>query len=199
MKNPILCDIPFPIETKRLIIRAPQIGDGQLLSEAMHESYASLQPWMTWARAEPDPILSETNVRRSMARWILREDLFMVLVHKEEGLILGGSGLHRMNWDVGKFEVGYWVRTRYQAQGYIQEAASAITQFAFAQLEAKRVEIRCDANNVRSAKIPEALGFKLEGILQNDALDVKGEKLRDTKVYARINAEGLPDVEARWG
>ena len=87
------------------------------------------------------------------------------------------------------FEIGYWCRKRFQRQGYITESTEAITKFAFEVLGAKRVEIRVDPNNVRSRRIPERLGFELEGTLRNDALSTSGE-LRNTLVFAKIQ---MPD------
>ena len=60
----------------------------------------------------------------------------------------------------------------------------------FASLGAVRVEIRMDARNLRSAAVPERLGFPYEGTLHQDERGVEGE-LRDTRIYARVSAEGL--------
>src|SRR5450759_4369055 len=100
--------------------------------------------------------------------------------------MVGGSGLHRMNWNAGMFEIGYWCRTKFVGQGYIAEAVHGITNFAFTHLKANRVEIRCDANNDRSAAVAKRCGFLLEGILRNDKLNVNGE-LCSTLVFSKIS------------
>jgi ribosomal-protein-serine acetyltransferase len=66
------------------------------------------------------------------------------------------------------------------------EAVQGISTFAFNELEARRIEIRCDSKNEKSRKIPERLGFTLEGILKNDAISVDGKGLRDTCIYAKV-------------
>ncbi|WP_272928112.1 GNAT family N-acetyltransferase [Bacillus sp. USDA818B3_A] len=76
--------------------------------------------------------------------------------------------------------------TRQSGKGYITESTQAITEFAFRELQAKRVEIRCDRNNSKSRAIPEKLGFSLEGILKNDSISPVRKELRDTCVYAKI-------------
>ena len=70
-------------------------------------------------------------------------------------------------------------------ESFETESTEAITTFAFETLGARRVEIRCDSKNVRSQRIPDRLGFKLEGTLRNDSLSPSG-KLRDTLVFAKI-------------
>ena len=66
----------------------------------------------------------------------------------------------------------------------ITEAVEAIGDFAFQQLGARRVEIRTDTRNSQSRKIPERLGYDLEGILRHDRLDTQGLP-RNTAVYAK--------------
>lgn len=50
-------------------------------------------------------------------------------------------------------------------KGYITEVMERLTTFAFNHDEAKRIEIRCDPNNLTSKRIPEKLGFTLEETL----------------------------------
>ena len=152
----------------------------------MRESLAELRPWMPWAKAAPTAEDDEIRIRRNIAKWLTREDLSLHLYLKGTDLFVGGSGLHRFDWDVRKFEIGYWVRTKFAGQGYITEAVNGITQFAFTHLKANRVEIRCDTENVRSAAVAKRCGFLLEGILRNDDHGVDGE-LRDTMVFSKIS------------
>ncbi len=109
-----------------------------------------------------------------------------MLLLKGTNTIIGGSGLHRINWKVPKFEIGYWVRTSLARQGYITEAVAGITDFAFNTLGAKRVEIRCDALNGRSAAIPQRLGFIHEGTLRHEDRHHVNNELRDTMIFAKI-------------
>lgn len=64
------------------------------------------------------------------------------------------------------------------------EAAKGITDYAFSELKANRVEIRCDSFNKKSRAIPEKLGFKLEGTLESASVAVDGNGLRDMCVFA---------------
>ena len=184
--DPALLDFPNSFETERLTIRAPKPGDAPAVVEAVQESLHELRPWMPWARQAPTVEESETRIRQAIAKWITREDLLLHLYLKENGTWIGSSGLHRVDWDSRKFEIGYWVRTRYAGRGYVTEAVNGITAFAFAHLRANRVEIRCDALNARSAAVARRCGFFCEGILRHDSLSVDGE-LRDTMVFSKIS------------
>lgn len=184
--KPIMRDFPYEFETERLTIRGPLPGDGTAVHEAVLESQNELKEWMPWAVEVPDEEWYEAFVRERNLQFLAREDLLLFLFLKGTNTFIGGSGFHRIDWSVPKVEIGYWVRTSYAKQGYITESTRGLTEFAFAQLGAKRVEIRCDALNDRSAAIPKRLGFTLEGILKNEARDHLTDNLRDTMIFAKV-------------
>jgi RimJ/RimL family protein N-acetyltransferase len=101
---------------------------------------------------------------------------------------VGGSGLHRIDWSVPRFEIGYWCRTGFAGHGYITEAVRGITRLAFDHLGARRLEIRSDPLNRRSASVAERVGFRLEGELRNAELGADGEP-RNTLVFSMIPEE----------
>ncbi|WP_322904139.1 GNAT family protein [Paenibacillus campi] len=183
--HPILLDIPNHFESKRLLIRAPQPGDGAAMNEAIRTSINELQPWMPWAQQLPTVQQSEANLRLAQVQFMERRDLRLLLLDKQTGQFVGSSGLHAIDWQVRKFEIGYWVSTAYAGQGYISEAVRAITEFAIERLQANRIEIRCDARNVSSARVAERCGYTLEGTLRNHKLDTQGS-LRHTLIFAKV-------------
>lgn len=187
--KPIMRDFPYSFDTERLTIRGPLPGDGRELWTAVTESQTELKPWMPWAVDINDAEWYEARVREGQLKFLAREDLWLMLLLKGTHTIIGGSGLHRMDWNVPKFEIGYWVRTAYAGQGYITEAVTGITNFAFDVLGAKRVEIRCDVKNERSAAVPQRLGFTLEGTLHCDDRHHLTGELRDTFIFSQIRRD----------
>ena len=188
MSTPILRDFPARIETERLTIRAPQAGDGAENCAAILESLEELRPWMPWACEPLSPESQEAVMRRAHADFMSRTDLMLLLFVKGTNTMVGASGLHRIDWRVPKFEIGYWLRTKCTGKGYMTEAVAAIDAFAFATLGAHRVEIRCDERNTRSAAVARRCGYELEGILRNNSRDHLTGELKNTIVFARIKA-----------
>lgn len=188
-KDPILIDIPVPIITPRLILRPPQIGDGEILHAAIKESFDVLTQWMPWAKEMPTLKESEVVVRQSAANWILRKNeepyLPLFMFDKTTHDFVGATGYHHYDWDVPCIEIGYWIRTSYMGQGLMTEAVQALTQFAFLQLKVKRITITCDPDNIRSRKIPERLGYGLESVIKSNRVNVQGE-VSDTLVFTRF-------------
>ena len=188
MRPPILKDFPERFETERLLIRSPMPGDGPGLHAAVRESMDELLPWMPWTKEHGTVDDSEASARRARVRFLERTELRMHLFLRETGTLIGSSGLHRIDWSVPKFEIGYWCRTPFAGRGYTTEAVRGISAFAFDTLDAKRVEIRCDPLNRPSARVAERAGFRLEGELRNDAVGTDGTP-RNTLVFSMIRAD----------
>ena len=188
-QDPVLIDIPERLDGERTVLLAPRAGLGAELAVVITQSISHLRPWMPWAQEAPTAESSEMVVRRMQADFIARRDLcFHIYARRADGSpgrLLGGTGLHRMDWTVRKFEIGYWIRPEAAGQGHVSEAVNLLTVLAFGPLDARRVEIRCDARNARSRAVAQRCGFELEGILKNDALGMDGHP-RDTCVYSRI-------------
>ncbi|MFN3652742.1 MAG: GNAT family N-acetyltransferase [Armatimonadota bacterium] len=174
MLPPILRDIPEEFETERLLIRAPRAGDGPEVCRAIRESLAELRPWMLWASEDPQESLVEENLRRARIGFLERSDLRLLVFLKGTETLVASSGLHNIVWEIPSFDVGYWCRTPFSGRGYVTEAVRGITAFAFELLEARRVSIRCDADNHRSRAVAERVGFRHEGTLRQSELGVDG-------------------------
>lgn len=193
--DPLLIDVPERIETARLVLRSPRRGDGPAVNAAVRVSLAELSPWMPWAGTMPSGDESEIHCRRQQARFILREDFALLIFLRQadggEGELVGGTGLHRIDWPLRRFEIGYWRKTGCEGRGFLTEAVRAVARLAFDVLDARRVEIRMDDGNARSWRLAERAGFTLEAILRFDAATPQGEP-RSTRVYARVRGAEEP-------
>jgi RimJ/RimL family protein N-acetyltransferase len=197
--DPLLIDVPERIETARLVLRAPRAGDGAAVNAAVCASLDELAPWMPWATAAPTLDESEAHCRRQHARFVLREDLVFLLFLRDadggDGELVGGSGLHRIDWPLRKFEIGYWRKTGCAGRGLVTEAVQALARMAFDALDARRVEIRMDDRNERSWKVAERAGFTLEALLRFDSVTPAGEP-RSTRIYARVRGAEEPPASS---
>jgi len=188
--DPLLIDIPERLDGERTVLQAPQPGLGAEMAVVIAQSLSHLRPWMPWAQEAPTAESSELVVRRMQADFIARRDLCFQLYNRKPdgspGRMLGGTGLHRIDWMLRKFEIGYWIRPEAAGHGHVSEAVRLLVALAFGALGARRVEIRCDPRNLKSRAVAERCDFQLEGILRNDSLSVDGAP-RDTCVYSRIS------------
>lgn len=187
-KKPILLDIPDRFETERLIIRIPNAGDSKQLIQAIKESHERLIPWFPWAKEIPTEEESEARLRASYAKYLLREDFLLHLYLKDSGTLIGSSGLHVRDWNVPKFEIGYWVRTGYEGKGLITEAVTSITKFGFDIVGAKKILIRMNSKNLLSEAVAIRAGYFYEGTLRNFEKDTSGN-LADMKFYGLTSSD----------
>ncbi len=196
--KPVLIDVPMPILTPRLILRAPAAGDGAAINDAKAESFTDLNKWMPWAKTMSTVDEDEAVAREKYAKFILREDLMILIFERDTGRLVGGTGLHRFDWDKRHFEIGYWIRTSAHGKGYATEVTNALLRYAFNVLSAKRVEINHADGNEASAAVIRKLGFFKEGVLR-EATQLPDGRRVDTHVYSRLNLDNLPALDVRWG
>jgi RimJ/RimL family protein N-acetyltransferase len=190
--DPVLIDIPERLDGERTVLLAPRAGIGAELAVVIAQSISHLRPWMPWAQEAPTAESSELVVRRMQADFIARRDLtyqfYALRADGSPGRLLGGTGLHRMDWAVRRFEIGYWIRPEALGQGHVSEAVHLLTRMAFERLDAHRIEIRMDPRNLKSRAVAERCGFVYEGTLRCDTMGVDGTP-RDSCVFSKIRGE----------
>ncbi len=193
MTSPTSCPA-YRIITPRLVIRCWQPVDAPLLKAAIDSSLEHLRPWMPWAENEPTDLDAKIALlRRWRGQFDLGQDFVYGIFDRDETEVLGSTGLHtRLGPDAR--EIGYWVRADRTNQGIATETAAALTRVAFEIDRLDRVEIHCDANNVRSAAVPRKLGFTHEATLRRRKV---AGKVRDTLVWTLLADEYAASAAAR--
>jgi ribosomal-protein-serine acetyltransferase len=84
-------------------------------------------------------------------------------------------------------EIGYWIAAEFEGRGLITRAVEAMLPYLFEERDLNRVEIRCAPGNVRSCRVPERLGFQMEGVLRETAR-LPG-RFVDNRVYGLLRSE----------
>jgi RimJ/RimL family protein N-acetyltransferase len=178
-----------PVRTQRLVVRCWQIADAPLLKAAIDASLAHLRPWMPWAMHEPSSLeVVEARLTGFRDRFGGGKDWLYGIFDAAETEVVGGAGLHHRAGGMDVLEIGYWIRVDLTGRGFATETAEALTTVGFAALGARRMEIRCDPQNVKSMRVPWRLGYKHVQTLREDALTSDGA-VRDTMVWSMSAAE----------
>lgn len=177
--------VPTEFHTPRLLLRAPRPEDAHAQVDAVNASLPELRRWMHWAQ-EPQTLEgARENLARAAETYASRENLRLLVWSPDGTELIGSSGYHSLDWRVPKGEIGYWIATAYTGRGYAQEVATFLTTYALNTLRLRRIEIRCDPLNERSARIPRGLGYHLDAHLVNDDVNAQDHStLRDTLVYS---------------
>ena len=153
----------WPIEVEvdigaGLVLRAPDAIDAAAIAEAINTSLPHLARFLEWA-TEPATVDGQA-VRQAIAREAFDAggDAMYTIFEGDE--VVGAIGLHR-RLGPDALEIGYWLRADAEGRGIMTAAVRRATRLAFDVDGAERVVIRCHPDNVRSAAIPERLGFTL--------------------------------------
>ncbi|MBA3450304.1 MAG: GNAT family N-acetyltransferase [Chloroflexia bacterium] len=164
---PTLVTIPDELCGERIVLRPYRASDAKNVFTAVDESRDHLRPWVGWVDDMATVADCEDYCIRCAAKWLLRSDLSVGIFDIQNGLYLGGTGLHNPDWELRSFEIGYWIRTGAAGSGYVTEAVGLLVDLAFNELRARRVELNCDPANDASRRVAERAGFVPEGTLRN--------------------------------
>jgi RimJ/RimL family protein N-acetyltransferase len=188
----------YRIVTDRLVIRCYHPIDVPLLVEAVNASLEHLQPWMPWVESEPELLQTKIDrLRRFRGEFDLGHDFIYGIFDSNESKLLGGTGLHTRGGEQAR-EIGYWIHADFINQGLATESSAALTKVAFEIEKVDRLEIHCAPDNIRSAAIPQKLGFQHEATLRR-RLHNKGDEPRDTMIWSIFASEypGSPGSTAK--
>ena len=133
------------------------------LAEAINVSLEHLQPWMAWASQPATQETMITFLSEGVAHWDARQDFGYSILDDGSDAVIGGCGLHGRIGQHG-LEIGYWVHVDRIGQGIATSASRALTTAAFGIDGIERVRIQCEDGNVRSARVPEKLGYAFHGV-----------------------------------
>jgi RimJ/RimL family protein N-acetyltransferase len=178
--------------TARAVVRGFRAADAEALYATVVDSREHIARWLPWAYEHASVDDTRDLITRFQAEWQAGAACTYGIFARapdessgdQAGALLGGLGLHACQPAVPSFEIGYWLARQAEGHGYMTEATSALVDYALSALGARRVEIRCNARNTRSAAVARRLGFTQEALLHNERRALDGS-LRDTLVFAR--------------
>jgi ribosomal-protein-serine acetyltransferase len=105
-----------------------------------------------------------TLIRRWLKKYAERQGFKAGIWYR--GVLAGSVGFNNIDWEHRSVGLGYWLAAPFEGGGLVTQSCRALIDHAFGELELRRVEIRCAAENRRSRVIPEKLGFTVESVLR---------------------------------
>jgi RimJ/RimL family protein N-acetyltransferase len=144
------------IETARLCLRAPALGDFDAWAEIL-TGPAGVHMGGPFRRDD-----AFTEFLASAGTWLLRGHGPLTVTDKATSVTLG---FVLIGFEAGDLEpeLGYLFRPMAEGKGYATEAAAAVRDHAFAALGLDRLVSYIAPENVRSIKLAERLGARREG------------------------------------
>lgn len=197
--KPILIDLPEVIETSRLFLKMPRAGYGAGVHEAIVDGYEDCIKWLNWSPTLPTPEAVEEDCRKHHAEFITRDLIRYIIIEKATNRIVGRCAFPPLQtiWAIPQFGVSYFIRKTSRNQGFATECAHALTVLAFQALDAKKVEIYCDAENIASQKTALKLGFTLE-CSKKGGWPRPDNQLADLLTFSIFSEKSLPNWDVKF-
>lgn len=173
------------ISTSRLALREFLPEDWRdVLSYQSDPRYLRLYPWSG---------RNETEVREFVQMFLdqqrdqPRRNCQLAITLRSNGQLIGNCGIRRKPENDWEADIGYELSPDHWGQGYATDAAQALVDFGFQELNLHRISSWCIAENVASARVLEKVGLRLEGRLRENE-HFKG-RWWDTLVYGLLKQE----------
>jgi len=180
--------LPSEVPTPRLVLRSWRKSDAPALKVVLDTNLPHLQEWLPWAMSEPSPIgLLEERLDFFARQFDAGEEWLFAIWSRNGDTLLGGAGLHPRIGE-GGLEMGYWLQAAATGQGFMTEAAEALTRLALRQPGIDRVQIRCDPENHSSASVARRLGYRQLPTIPNATIKPSGAP-RDSMVWEITRGE----------
>lgn len=134
-----------------------------------------LNNWISIAEVQnnygEDVKTTESEVYELLNKWTSnysKRDFYRwAIIEKNTKKNIGQIAFYKVNARHNRVEVEYCIGNKYWGQGYATEAVRAIIDFAFKELEIKRVEAFHRSKNPSSGRVLEKSGMIKEGTMRN--------------------------------
>ena len=148
---------PVTLKTPRLILREFAEGDAEAI-----QIYAG-DPEVTRFTSFGPNTPEVTDI--VLANWIEEQKISprtewpLAIVRREDGVLIGATGLGAVDWSTGAAIFGYVLRQSAWGRGYATEACRSVVDWATSDLSLRRLVAHCEPANVASSPVLTKLGF----------------------------------------
>jgi len=174
----------LPLCAQRLALRPLVTAD----VPALYRLYADPEAMRYWSSAARDQLAqAEAYCEAALAGYQSGELLRLGL--DVGGQLAGVINLYNFSRQNRRCDIGYMLGRDYWGKGYMQEAMTAMLDYAFGPLQLHRIEADIDPRNSASARLLKSLHFVHEGHLRERWI-INGE-ICDTDFFGLLGADWL--------
>ncbi len=168
-----------------LHLRPLERGDSEALFTVIAHNRDHLKQWLPWLDTHRTLGDSQNFIQFSRDRAEANNGFISAICDRHG--IIGIVGLNYIHWENRLSGLGYWLAASYQGKGIMTIACQAVIDYSFTTLKLNRLEIRCAAQNQRSAAVAQRLGFTCEGMFRE--VEWLYDHFVDHQVYALLRRD----------
>jgi RimJ/RimL family protein N-acetyltransferase len=147
-------------------------GDAEALASLVADNLEHLSPWLEWATPQSASVDSQRERLAAPTGWDGAQE-YNYVIATADGSLIGAIGLMRRIGD-GGLEIGYWLSRHATGHGRLTAVTAALSSAALQVDGVQRVEIHCDPTNIRSRRVPERLGYRLDRLQEVPVMGTSG-------------------------
>ncbi len=153
----------FPVlVTPRLVLRETAERDVEAVF-AMESDPVAMRYWSTLPLTELGQ--ARERVAKAMRYFADRVGLRWSITRPEDDRLIGHVSVFAFHEASRRAEIGYGLNREVWGHGYMNEALTAVIDYAFGPLGLRRLEADTHPGNTASCRALERLGFRREGLL----------------------------------
>jgi RimJ/RimL family protein N-acetyltransferase len=149
------------IRTERLLLR--EIRDDDWPAVLAYQSDPRYLHFYTWTGRTEDDVRAFVSMLAALQREQPRRKFQLAITLPGDDTLIGNVGVRRKDGNDWEADIGYELNPLFWGRGYATEAARAIVAYGFDELRVHRISSWCIADNLRSARVLEKAGLRLEG------------------------------------
>ncbi len=181
------------IETERLILREFVAQDWPaVLAYQRDPRYLQFYPLTNRTEAEVRDFVQMFLNQQSE---IPRRKFQLAITLQNDDQVIGSCGIRRKPENDWEADIGFELAPDHWGRGFATEAAGAIVNYGFQDLELHRISSWCIADNTASARVLEKVGLRPEGRLRDNE-HFKG-RWWDTLLFGLLKSEWRSDAADR--
>jgi len=178
--------IKYPtLKTNRLILRGFRISDAPKIQK-MAGIFEIADTTLNIPHPYPDG-KAEEWIKSHEADYRKKTGIHFAITLESTAELIGAIGLMDIEQAHFRAEMGYWITKEFWNQGFATEAARAVVNYAFKDLNLERLFAQHFERNPASGKVLKKIGMKKEGILRSHIK--KWGKYEDIVVYGILRSD----------
>jgi len=166
------------IKTKRLLIREFEFKDWQAVYK--YTSDINVMKFI------PEEVFTEEDAKEFVNKNIGDNAEKFPVVIIDEDILIGHIVFYKY-FGEHTYEIGWVFNPKYQNRGYASEAARAILEYGFKEMNLHRIIATCQPENIPSYRVMEKIGMRREGFFKKCI--PKGNEWWDEYYYAILEEE----------
>lgn len=162
--------------SETITLKRISLDDVHAIFNTINMERAYLRKWLPFV----DNTLQESDTFEYVQQ-VIEENQIVYTIWDQNNFV-GLIGFKNVDETNKKAEIAYWLSEATQGRGIVTLSVREMLVYAFEELDINKIQVKVAVGNERSRKVPERLGFTLEGIERDGELLID-DKFTDLAIY----------------